>query len=411
MLYKYLSFVYKMMYYFQPIELLKKLMKVLGVSLAIIKNQTTVYPAFVKKFEDVFSKYSGCEYGLTFCNGTSSIEAALFALEIGIGDEVLVPSATFHASIDPIVNSGARPIYVDVDPNTFTVCPKDLKRKISDKTKCILVVHLWGNVADMTNVKKICDDNNLYIIEDASHAHGAKWNGTSVGSIGNIGCFSLQGSKPISAGEGGIAITNNKTLFYRMSMFGHFGRHAHLFQGKNNNLNQTGFGYKKRANPLGIKMALVDLFFNDYLNKIKFRNMKKMESIIDEINGVTYLKHYNGSTIGGCFGGFPILIESHYNIELLISSVRKYGVGISRYPFLMHHKLPGMGSIGSRKNIIYNNEFEHSEVDITLPFTDSTSQRLLLLDARYLSFFPFFIRFILKRTLMFELNIKNNAEN
>src|SRR5262245_6357304 len=127
----------------------KRLKQLISVSRAILKNQITFYPDYLLRFEAQFGKFTGKNYALSFCNGTSAIEAALYAVGIGPGDEVIVPSCTFHASIDPICNFGAQPVFADVDAHTFTICADDIRRKITDRTKAIVVVHLFGIPADM----------------------------------------------------------------------------------------------------------------------------------------------------------------------------------------------------------------------------------------------------------------------
>src|SRR3989304_10221332 len=203
------------------------ILKLWNISLSVVYGDLIAYNSysrFITRFERRFADYIGCKYGLTFCNGTSTIEAAIFALGIKEDDEVLVPSYTFHSSIFPVIAIGAKPIFVDIDETTLTMDAEDLRKKTTDKTRCIVVVHLWGNSAEMDKICAIAKEHNLKIIEDCSHAHGTAWKGKKVGSIGDIGCFSLQGKKPISAGEGGIAVTNDRHLYERMSLYGHFGR-------------------------------------------------------------------------------------------------------------------------------------------------------------------------------------------
>ena len=261
------KFLQRILFYLQPVEITKKIIKIILISRDVLLNRITHYPSTVASFENKFSDYIGVKYGLTFCNGTSSIEAALFALGVSKGDEVIVPSCTFHASIDPIVNIGARPIFADVGYGGVIVTADEVKTKITSKTKCVIVVHLFGYVVDMDEILKIIKEHDITLIEDVSHAHGAKCKNGMAGSYGDIGCFSLQGGKAIAAGEGGVAVTNNKNLMARMSMYGHFNRHNNIFSGDDKVYFDTGIGHKMRAHPLGITLANVDLIFNNYLNK------------------------------------------------------------------------------------------------------------------------------------------------
>ena len=225
--------IFRVLFFLNLIELFKKCIKMLLASKQIFFNEVTYYPPLVLKFERNFAKYIGKRHGLTFCNGTSSIEAALFALGIDKGDEVIVPSCTFHASIDPILNLGAVPVFVDIDMVSGSILISDLIDKISLNTKCIIVVHLFGNVANIGSISALAKSKQIMVLEDVSHAHGALYEGKKVGSFGDISCFSLQGAKAISAGEGGIALTDDERLLSLMSMYGHFGRHKHLFRAEN----------------------------------------------------------------------------------------------------------------------------------------------------------------------------------
>ena len=125
------------------------IIKVLRLNLAFLKRQISGYPKFVKEFENNFAKYIGKKYAISFCNGTSSIEAAVYALDFSKDDEILVPSSTFHASIGPIRNLNCKPVFVDVDSSTLTIDCQDLQSKITNQTKGILIVHAWGNPCNM----------------------------------------------------------------------------------------------------------------------------------------------------------------------------------------------------------------------------------------------------------------------
>ena len=255
--------------------------KILKLNLSFLKREISGYPESVKKFERDFAKFIGKEYGITFCNGTSTIEAAIYALNFSPGDEILVTSSIFHASLGPIKNLNCEPIFVDIDKETLTIDCIDLKNKINDKSKGLLIVHPWGYPCNMDEITKIVKENNLKLIEDCSHAHGAVYDNKKIGSFADISCFSLQGAKSIAAGEGGIAVTNNKDHFLRMSVYGHFNRHQSELT-KNNDLkkfSKTGISKKLRAHPLGINLASVDLKHLSTLNNYKTEIYNKIDKI------------------------------------------------------------------------------------------------------------------------------------
>ena len=317
------------------------LIKIIKLNLSFLKREISGYPKSVQKFEQDFSNYIQRKFGLTFCNGTSSIEAAIFALNLSKDDEILLPSSTFHASIGPIVNLFKKPIFVDIDPNTLTIDCNDLKKKITNKSKALLIVHPWGFPCNMDEILKIVKQYNLKLIEDCSHAHGATYNNNKIGSFGDIGCFSLQGAKAIAAGEGGIAVTDNYDYFLRMSLYGHFNRNEKEFL-NNDNLKiyaKTGLSKKLRAHPLGISLAAVDLSNIEKINSLKQKIYIKIDRILNQYNNIKKVKINEKSIRGGFFNGYPCVIDNEKNIKQIITIFHKNKIKISPYPWLMHHKM------------------------------------------------------------------------
>lgn len=173
---------------------------------------------YIHKFEELFSKLNKIKYSLGVINGTKAIELALLALNIQKNDEVIVPSFTFIASVNPIVLLGGRPVFVDIDPKTLCIDPNQVKNKITKKTKGIIAVHLYGHPCDMIELKKIANKNKLWIIEDCAEAHFSKINDKFVGMFGDIATFSFFGNKIITCGEGGAVNTNNKFLYKKLKL-------------------------------------------------------------------------------------------------------------------------------------------------------------------------------------------------
>lgn len=214
----------------------------------------------IGELERSFAEMVGTRYALAQCNGTSCLHSAFFAAGVGFGDEVIVPSYTWHASISPILHCGGTPVFCDIDPRTHTADPADIERKITAQTKAIAITHVYGNIAEMDAIMDIADEHKLIVIEDASHAHGGTYDGKQVGSIGHIGCFSLQGSKPVTGGEAGITTTNDTELYERILILGHYGRISKdLVTDKYRDLHNIGLGIKYRAHPLACAMANVQL--------------------------------------------------------------------------------------------------------------------------------------------------------
>jgi dTDP-4-amino-4,6-dideoxygalactose transaminase len=175
-------------------------------------------------FADRFAKYQNAEYGILVHNGTISLELIIRGLNIGYGDEVIVPAYTFISTASSVAIAGAVPVFADIDPNTYNIDPESIEEKITSKTKAIIVVHVGGRSCDMDRIMEMARRHGLYIIEDASHAHGSEWKGRRIGAIGDAGSFSFQNSKNLTCGEGGAILTNNFEHFKEFWHYHHSGR-------------------------------------------------------------------------------------------------------------------------------------------------------------------------------------------
>jgi perosamine synthetase len=174
---------------------------------------------FIKQFEDTFADYIGIKYAASVSNGTLAIHDALLALGIKEGDEVIVPTFTYIASVNPIAYTGATPVFVDSLRDTWQIDPADIERKITAKTRAIMVVHLYGHPCDMDQIMAIAHKHQLFVIEDCAEAFGSKYKGQHVGTFGDIAAFSFFGNKTITTGEGGMVATNDRTLHERAVHF------------------------------------------------------------------------------------------------------------------------------------------------------------------------------------------------
>lgn len=171
---------------------------------------------YITAFEEKFSNYCGVKYGVATSNGTTALHLALAALDIGSGDEVIVPDITFAATINAVIYTGATPVIVDIEENSWCIDPAKIEEAITPRTKAIIPVHIYGQPCNMERIGIIAKRNDLYVIEDCAEAHGAEWNGKKVGSFGIISCFSFFGNKVITTGEGGMCITDSKELNEKM---------------------------------------------------------------------------------------------------------------------------------------------------------------------------------------------------
>ncbi len=164
---------------------------------------------YIVEFEKAFSGFCGTRFGVATSNGTTALHLALLTLGIGPGDEVIVPALSFIATANVVVYTGAKPVFADVDEKTWTLDPSQLRSLITNRTRAIIPVHLYGHPADMGPIMELAEEYHLWVVEDAAEAHGAEYKGRKVGSLGHMGCFSFYGNKIITTGEGGMIVTDN----------------------------------------------------------------------------------------------------------------------------------------------------------------------------------------------------------
>ncbi len=173
---------------------------------------------FIKEFESAFSGYIGSKHGVSVCNGTAAIHLALAALGVKKGDNVVLPSLTSIACANSVAYTGAKPVFADSDKDYWCISPDSIRKKIDNKTKAIMIVHIYGHACDMDPIMEIAEEKGIPVIEDCAEAHGAEYNGRRVGTFGRINCFSFYGNKIITTGEGGMCLTNDSELADKMNI-------------------------------------------------------------------------------------------------------------------------------------------------------------------------------------------------
>ncbi len=237
--------------------------------------------------EREFADYIGMKHALACCNGTSTLHSAYMAVGVGPGTEVIVPAYTWHATVTPVLHCSATPVFAEIDPRTLCLDPVDVERKITDRTRAICVVQVWGNVPDMERFRAIADARGIALIEDASHAHGATYKGRKVGSFGDVSCFSMQGQKAVSGGELGVVLTNSAALFDRMLLLGHFGRIDDGQAGPTfPDIGDMSLGCKYRAHPYAAAIGRVHLDRLAELNRLRTRNYKMLNDGLRDVPGI-----------------------------------------------------------------------------------------------------------------------------
>ncbi len=167
---------------------------------------------YIQKFEDEFSAFVGMQHGMAVTNGTVALHLALLALGVGPGDEVIVPDLTFAATINAVLYCGAKPVIVDIDPMTWTMSIEQVRQALTARTKALIPVHLYGRPAPMGPIAELAKEHGCYVIEDCAEAHGARYDGRTVGQFSDVSCFSFYANKIVTTGEGGMCLTNSPEL-------------------------------------------------------------------------------------------------------------------------------------------------------------------------------------------------------
>jgi len=232
----------------------------------------------IGEMEDAFAEHFRARYALSFGSGTDSIHGALFAVGVGPGTEVLTANHTWISAITAICHAGGTPVLCDVKKGSLHIDPAEIRRKAGPHTRAVIVTHVWGIPADMDPILEAARERGLAVIEDCSHAHGAMYKGRPVGTMGDCGCFSLQASKAMVAGEGGILITNNKRYYQRAMIPGHHSARlaAELTYKDLKPFAPAGGYWKYRASPVGMAIAREQLKRLDEFNAARQANFDRL---------------------------------------------------------------------------------------------------------------------------------------
>ncbi len=236
----------------------------------------------IGRLEDRFAQYHGKKHALLTNSGTSALHSIYVGADLKEGDEIICPAYTFYATVTPLFFTGAIPVLAD-SKSDGNIDPQDIERKITDKTKGVVLTHMWGLPCDMDAITDLARQYDLMLFEDASHAHGATYRGRKTGTFGDASAFSLQGQKTLTGGEGGILLTDNDEIFCRALLLGHYNKRCKTEIPTNNPLHQyaiTGMGLKLRIHP--VAAAIADEQF-DNLESILEGRQKTANMMIEEL--------------------------------------------------------------------------------------------------------------------------------
>jgi perosamine synthetase len=293
--------------------------------------------------EKEIKEFLGVKYALPHNNGTSSIHSALFAVGVTLGDEVIVPSYTYWATVMPVLACNGTPVFAESDPNSLNIAPIDIERRISPQTKAIVVVHLCGLPCNMDEIMFIAGKYNLKVIEDCAHCHDAEYKGRKIGTIGDIGCFSYQATKLMPGIEGGIMVTNNREYYERAVALGHYERLPGLEQESMYRKYQyTCFGYKYRIHPFSAAIVRVQLKKYDALNRQRKENLKHLDEELNKINGLETIK--TPAEVKRNYYCYRVKYKTEelngLEIEKFIAALQAEGIDVEKERYMLMHQQP-----------------------------------------------------------------------
>ena len=289
---------------------------------AIDTNFVSTVGPFVPEFEERFARYIGAKRAVSTQSGTAALHMALYQLGIGEGDEVIAPSLTFIATINPILYVGAKPVIVDVDPITWNIDPQEIRKAITKKTKAIIPVHLYGSVCNMDEIIEIARENKLSVIEDATESLGATYKNRQTGTFGDFGCFSFNGNKIITTGGGGMIVSNNQKQAEHIKFLVNQARDA----SKGIYHPEVGFNYRMTNIEAALCLAQLERISEFLIKKRKFR--KIYQEILSELSYIKFQEEYDnaeGSAWLNC-----IKIEKEIDFSNLMIKLKEKGIPSKR---------------------------------------------------------------------------------
>ncbi len=286
----------------------------------------------VSEFESAFSKYCGTGFGVAASNGTTALHLALLACGVKPGDEVITTPFSFIATANSILYCGAKPVFADIDAQTFNISPDKIERQITDKTKAVLVVHLYGQPCEMDSINRICSDDGLKLVEDACQAHGAEYKGKRVGGLGDCAVFSFYPTKNMTTGEGGMLTTNNQEIAERARLLREHGSKVRY--------HHEVLGYNYRTTDISAAIGLEQLKKLNGFNKKRMKNAERLTEALKGVEGIE--APYVKPEVLHVFHQYTIRVTSDFHLtrDETAAKLREMEVGTGIYYPLPIHRQP-----------------------------------------------------------------------
>lgn len=298
---------------------------------------------YVTEFENQFAEYCGCKYGIAVCNGTIALHLALIGLGIGKGDEVIVPTFTMIASAFAVCYTGAKPVFVDADKDTWNIDVKKIEEKITSKTKAIMPVHIFGKMCDMDAIHALAKKYNLYVLEDAAEAHGASYHGVKAGASSDIAAFSFFANKNITTGEGGMVVTNNKEFYDRARYF----KNVCFPLDGPRNYQHENIGYNYRMSNVVAAIGLAQVEKADDYKEMRIRNHQLYKKYLSDVPGILFQSEPDKDCVDVCWMNTIVIDPAKYghHKDELIAHLKENEID-TRLLFTGMHKQKAMMDYG-----------------------------------------------------------------
>ncbi len=280
----------------------------------------------VQEFEKNVRTFTKTKYAVSVNSGTAALQAALYALDIKKGDEVIVPSFTFVASANAIASTGAKPIFADILKENFTIDPESITKKITRKTRAIMPVHLYGHISSLDRIKEIAKKHNLSVVEDAAQSLGSTFKGKHTGTFFELGCYSLYPGKVITSGEGGVIVTNNKKLYEKLQMIRNHG----MVKGYDSKI----FGLNLRLPEINAAIAKIQIKKLPKFIQLRRRNANLLSDLLSDRKIKIPFEQKNEKFNWSLF---TVAIK---NRDSILKKLHSKGIGAAVYYPIPVHKIP-----------------------------------------------------------------------
>jgi dTDP-4-amino-4,6-dideoxygalactose transaminase len=290
--------------------------------LEVLSSGMLAQGAKVREFEEKFAEYIGTRYAIATSSGTTALHTALLSCGIGEGDEVITTPFSFIATANSILYCGARPVFADIDSRTFNIDPEEVKEKISDKTKAVLVVHLYGQPCEMDALLEICRDHGLLLIEDSCQAHGAEYEGKKAGSFGDCAVFSFYPTKNMTTGEGGMITTDSRGIAEKARMV--------RDHGSKTKYHHEVLGYNYRMTDIAAAIGIEQLKKLDKMNEKRIKNAEALTKGIKKMKEIA--PPFVSPRVKHVFHQYTIrVIQEHSSRDSLARMLNEKGIATGIY--------------------------------------------------------------------------------